>query len=127
MLGVVPDRSVTGAVAGKVEYSSTAITCSPAPTAKSISVAVGEREMMATGLSSICTSPLAAATVTGKSESFAGSVEGGDVDTVTVVEVDAGNVPSSGPSSVSVGEHALSTNASAAAVVLNMKHPPAGG
>ncbi len=60
-LGWKPDRSVLGASAGKLDWSSTAVTCEPAPMAKSISVAVGDSETIFSGRLSSVTVP----TVTG--------------------------------------------------------------
>ena len=59
--GLNPDRSVLGAFAGNVDWSSTATTCGPASTAKSISVAEGESETIRSGRFAKVTLP----TVTG--------------------------------------------------------------
>src|SRR5215204_7281604 len=74
-LGSNPDSSVAGASGGKLDWSSTAITCSPAPIANRSSVAVGESDTIRSGRSSIVTSPLVPSTVTGN---YDGS-EDGDV------------------------------------------------
>ena len=49
-----------------MDWSSTAITCLPAPMANSISVAVGDSDTMRAGSDLIVTAPLPAVTVTGK-------------------------------------------------------------
>src|SRR6202035_2182537 len=65
-LGVKPDSLVRGACGGVVELTSTAVTWLPAPIAYSISVAVGDSEMIASGRCGTCTLPSAALIVTGK-------------------------------------------------------------
>ena len=47
--GSKPESSVTGASAGKSDWSSTATTCSPAPIANSVSVAVGDSDTIWVG------------------------------------------------------------------------------
>src|SRR5690554_5339519 len=65
MFGVKPERSVIGASGGKLDWSSTATTWSPAPMAERISVATDDRETIRSGRSTTATSPLSAVTVTG--------------------------------------------------------------
>src|SRR5579859_3573433 len=65
MFGVNPDSFVRGALAGYVEYESTATTCLPAPTAKRSSVPVADSEMIRDGRCGIVTVPFAAFTCSG--------------------------------------------------------------
>jgi hypothetical protein len=64
-LGVKPESEVFGADFGKSDWSSTATTCEPAPIAKSVSVAVGDRETMRVGRFETVTLPFDATIVTG--------------------------------------------------------------
>src|SRR3712207_2317458 len=74
--GVKADRSVTGASAGKSEVLSTASTWSPAPMAKSISVAEADIDTMVPGRWSRVSSPSSPVTVTGKAAPAEASVAG---------------------------------------------------
>src|SRR5690606_30430809 len=71
-LGSNPDRSVVGASSGWFDCSSTATTWSPAPTANSVSVAVGDSDTIRSGSDSTVTLPLIASTVTGNAAASAG-------------------------------------------------------
>ena len=77
-LGSNPDKSVTGASAGKLDWSSTAITCSPAPIANRSSVAVGESDTIRSGRSSIVTCPLVPSTATGNDDGSEDGSEDGE-------------------------------------------------
>src|ERR1700730_14224598 len=52
-LGWKPESLMRGADFGKLDWSSTAITCRPAPMAKSISVAVGDSDTMRCGRAAV--------------------------------------------------------------------------